>query len=197
MMQDSENTPPLRGLDELEPVKNGKLPPVHLWHPDNCRDIDMRIDRDGNWFYMGSPIGRERMVRLFSSILRRDEDDRYYLVTPVEKCGIEVEDVPFVVTGLEVFGIGQGQAVQLTTNVDDTVAVSELAPLRFAESGEPGVHIPYVLVRDRLEARVNRAVFYDLVDLGSIQPVDGTDWFGLWSGGRFWPIAPAADIDAV
>lgn len=196
-MQDTEYTPPLRGLDELVPEKNGKLPPVHLWHPDNCRDIDMRIDRDGDWFYMGSPIGRERMVKLFSSILRRDEDDRYYLVTPVEMCGIEVEDVPFVVTGLKVSGSGQGQTVQLTTNVDDSVAVGELAPLRFAQSDEPGVYIPYVLVRDRLEARVNRAVFYDLVDLGSVQSLDGTDWFGLWSGGRFWPIAPAADIDAV
>jgi hypothetical protein len=197
MMQDTENTPPVRGLDELGPKNNGKPPPVHLWHPDNCRDIDMRIDRDGRWHYMGSPIGRERMVRLFSSILRRDEDDRYYLVTPVEKCGIKVDDVPFVVTGLAVSGRGQERLVRFTTNVDDAVTVSESSPLRFAQSDEAGVYIPYVIVRDRLEARINRAVFCDLVELGDVQPVDGADWFGLWAGGRFWQIAPAAEIGAV
>lgn len=195
-MQDIENTPPVKGLGELGGQKTGELPPVHLRHPDNCRAIDMRIDRDGTWHYMGSPIRRERMVRLFSSILRRDEDDRYYLVTPIEKCCIEVDDVPFVVTGLAVSGCGQEQLVQFTTNVDDAVIVGESTPLRFAETEEAGVHIPYVIVRHRLEARINRAVFYDLVELGNVQPVDGSDWFGLWSGGRFWQIVPAADIGA-
>jgi len=196
-MQEIESMPPIRGLDELGGQKTGTLPPVHLWHPDNCRDIDMLIDRDGRWHYMGSPIRRERMVRLFSSILRRDEDDRYYLVSPVEKCGINVDDVPFVVTGLAVSGSGQEQMVQFTTNVDDTVIVCESTPLRFTESDEVGVYMPYVIVRDRLEARINRAVFYDLVELGNVQPVDGADWFGLWSGGRFWQIALAAEIGAV
>lgn len=197
MMQDIDNTPPVRGLDEVGPEINGKSPPVHLWHPDNCRDIDMRIDREGVWFYMGTPIGRERMVRLFSSILRRDEDDRYYLVTPVEKCGIVVDDVPFIATGLAVSGSGQDQSVQFSTNVGDVTTVGESTPLRFASSEETGVYIPYVIVRNRLEARINRAVYYDLVELGDVQSVDGTDWFGLWSGGRFWQIAPAAEIGAV
>ncbi|NNE22030.1 MAG: DUF1285 domain-containing protein [Rhizobiales bacterium] len=196
-MQDTEDTPPVRGLDELGPENPGKLPPVHLWHPDNCRDIDMHIDREGRWFYMGSPIGRERMVRLFSSILRHDDDDRYYLVTPVEKCGIKVEDVPFVATGLKVSGGKQSQVVQFTTNVDDTVTVGQSTPLRFARSNEAGGYIPYVTVRDRLEARINRAVFYDLVDLGRVQSVDDTDWFGIWAGGQFWQVAPAAEIGVV
>ena len=102
MTQESGATAAIRGLDGIETGGARDLPPVHLWHPDNCRDIDMRIDRDGNWLYMGSPIERERMVRLFSTILRKDDDERYYLVTPVEKCGIVVDDVPFVVTSMSV-----------------------------------------------------------------------------------------------
>ena len=128
--------------------------------------------------------------------MRRDDDDRYYLVTPAEKCGIEVEDVPFVVTGMDVSGTGQEQVVRFTTNVGDAVAASEATPIRFVEADEPGVYIPYVRVRDRLEARINRAVFYDLVELGQVKRIDGIDWFGLWSGNRFWQIAPAADIGA-
>ena len=197
MTQDIDSIPPVGGLDELAAQKNGKLPPVHLWHPENCRDIDMRIDRDGGWHYMGSPIRRERMVRLFSSILRRDDDERYYLVTPVEKCGIEVDDVPFVATGLQVSGSMQDQVITFTTHVGDDVTVNGRAPLRFCETDQPGVYVPYVIVRDRLEARINRAVFYDLVELGDVQSIGSTDWFGIWSGQVFWRIAPAAEIGAV
>lgn len=197
MMQEIDKTTPIRGLNELDNENGKELPPVHLWHPKICHDIDMRIDRDGQWHYMGSPIERERMVKLFASIMRRDDDDRYYLVTPAEKCGIEVEDVPFVATGMDVSGAGQGQMVRFVTNVGDVATAGKLTPLRFTGTGEPDVFVPYVLVRGRLEARVNRAVFYDLVEIGSIQPIDGTDWFGVWSGGQFWRIAPAADIGAV
>ena len=155
----------MRGLDEIGGKKAAGLPPVHAWEPDNCRDIDMRIDRDGTWLYMGSPIGRKRMVRLFSTILRRDGDDRYYLVTPVEKCAIAVEDVPFVATGISVDGEGCKQVLTFSTNVGDLTTVDRDHPMRFAPAGMPGVLVPYVLVRDRLEARINRAVFYDLMEL--------------------------------
>ena len=102
----------------------------------------------------------------------------------------------FPVTGMDVSGTGQEQVVRFTTNVGDAVAASEATPIRFVEADEPGVYIPYVRVRDRLEARINRAVFYDLVELGQVKRIDGIDWFGLWSGDRFWQIAPAADIGA-
>lgn len=194
MKNQSDNAQPVRGLDGIDRAPGKGLPPVHLWHPDNCRDIDMRIARDGTWFYQGSPIGREAMVRLFSTILRRDDDDRYYLVTPVEKCGIEVADVPFVATRMEVMGSGADQNLEFTSNVGDVATAGKAHPLRFETGSERGVHIPYICMRDRLDARIGRAVYYDLIDCGSVHRHDDADWFGVWSGGCFWPIAPADEI---
>ena len=143
---------------------------------------------------MNSPIGRKPLVRLFSSILRHDEDGRYYLVTPVEKVGVEVEDAPFLAVHMEVDGGGREQRIRFRTNVDDDVTVDEAHPLRFeTEEGTDGLK-PYVLVRGRLEALVNRPIFYDLVEAGTVEGRDGEDWYGVWSSGRFWPMAPAADI---
>ncbi len=185
----------IQGLNEEAVTGKEGLPPVHLWQPDNCRDIDMRIDRNGGWHYMGSPIKRDRMVRLFSTILRRDDDDRYYLVTPVEKCGIEVDDVPFVAISLAVSGSGQEQELVFTTNVGDDVVAGPEHPLQFAHGSKAGVYIPYVLVRGRLEARISRAVYYELIDFGCVQQHKGADWFGAWSGRNFWPIALASEIE--
>ena len=187
---------PLRGLKEAKKASGGEhgLPPVHLWNPPFCGDIGMRIAADGTWYYMNSPIGRKPLVRLFSTILRRDEDARYYLVTPVEKCGVEVEDAPFLAVAMTVEGGGRNQRLRFRTNVEDEVVVDDDHPLRFeTEEGTDGLK-PYVLVRGRLEALVNRPIFYDLVAAGAVERVDAEEWFGVRSSGRFWPMARAADI---
>jgi hypothetical protein len=179
----------LQGLKEA--AKTGKgLPPVHLWNPPFCGDIDMRIARDGTWFYMNSPIGRKPLMKLFASVLRHDEDGKYYLVTPVEKCGIAVEDAPFMAIRMSVEGRGKDQTINFETNTDDEVTVDEAHPLRFeTEEGTDGLK-PYVLVRARLEALVSRALFYDLVARGTVE----NGWFGVWSSGRFFPMQKAKEI---
>ncbi len=188
---------PLRGLGEVGAAgqQAGGLPPVHLWNPPFCGDLDMRIASDGTWYYMNSPIGRKRLVRLFSTVLRRDEDGRHYLVTPVEKCGIAVDDAPFVAVRMKIEGTGRGQRLRFGTNVGDEVCASEKHPLRFeTEAGTDGLK-PYVLVRGRLEALVSRALFYDLVELGTTETVAGTEWFGVWSGACFFKMMEAERLD--
>ncbi|QBF27804.1 DUF1285 domain-containing protein [Pseudomonas tructae] len=176
-------------LAQIPKAEKG-LPPVHLWNPDFCGDIDMRIARDGTWYYLGTPIGRKPMVRLFSTIIRRDGDD-YFLVTPVEKVGIKVDDAPFVAVSLEVQGEGEQQRLRFTSNVDDQVEAGPEHPLRFeidAQTQEPS---PYVLMRSNLEALIHRNVFYQLVELAVPRQIDGQQWLGVWSGGRFYPIGRA------
>jgi hypothetical protein len=179
---------PLRGLKEASAGKG--LPPVHLWNPPFCGDLDMRIAQDGTWFYMNSPIGRKPLFKLFSTVLRHDEDGKYYLVTPVEKCGITVDDAPFVAVRMHVDGEGRAQVIRFETNVDDDVTVNTDHPLRVEDEPGTGGLKPYVLVRARLEALVSRALFYDLVARGVVEG----DWFGVWSSGIFWPMKPAAEI---
>ena len=188
---------PLKGLAQVRQATGKKgLPPVHLWNPELCGDIDMRIAADGTWYYLGSPIGRKELVRLFSTVLRHDDDGVHYLVTPVEKCSVEVEDAPFLAVRMQVEGKGREQVIRFETSVEDEVVVDKDHPLRFAiEEGTDGLK-PYVLVRARLEALVNRALFYDLVGLGVVEPHEGKDWFGVWSSGIFWPMALAAEIGA-
>ncbi len=179
---------------ESEGKKARGLPPVHLWNPDFCGDIDMRIARDGTWFYMGTPIGRERLVRLFSTILRHDEDGKYYLITPVEKVGIEVDDAPFLAVAMSVEGTGRDQRITFTTSVGDSATAGEEHPIRFVVDKATGEPAPYVHIRARLEALINRAVFYDLVELGAEAERDGKTWFGVWSGGVFFPFMPAEEM---
>lgn len=169
------------------------LPPVHLWNPPFCGDLDMRIARDGTWFYLGTPIGRAPLVRLFSTILRRDGDD-YFLVTPVEKVGIKVDDAPFVAVDFDVSGDGQAQVLTFTTNVGDAAVASPDLPIRVERDPETGEPSPYVLVRANLEALIDRKSFYRLVDIGAHSDVDGQSWFGLWSSGAFFPIIPSAEL---
>lgn len=169
-----------------------KLPPVHLWDPPYCGDIGMKIARDGTWFYQGSPIGRQAMVKLFASILRRDPD-RHVLVTPVEKVHVEVEDAPFLAVEMQVRQGDDGPELHFRTNVDDMVRVDADHPLRFEQGAAGGIK-PYVLVRGGLWALVTRALFYDLVELAQVRAVDGTDMMGVWSAGRFFAISPAADL---
>ncbi len=172
--------------------KNGKLPPVHLWNPPFCGDLDMEIKRDGTWFYNGTPIGRAPLVRLFSTILKL-EDGKYFLVTPVEKVGIRVQDAPFVAQDFEAEGMGEAQSITFTTNVGDSVTAGPEAPIRVIrdENGEPS---PYVMIRAGLEALIDRKSFYRLVDLGEAHSVEGVEWFGLWSSGQFFPFIPVAEL---
>ncbi|TBW11457.1 DUF1285 domain-containing protein [Azotobacter chroococcum subsp. isscasi] len=164
-------------------------PPVHLWNPPFCGDIDMRIARDGSWFYMGTPIGRKALVRLFSGILRHD-GDQYFLVTPVEKVGIRVDDAPFVAVSLQVEGRGEAQVLRFVTQVGDEVEASAEHPLRVAFDPDTQEPAPYLHVRANLEALVHRNVFYQLVELAESRRIDDRDWLGVWSHGTFFPLGP-------
>ncbi|MFA5537910.1 MAG: DUF1285 domain-containing protein [Gemmobacter sp.] len=168
-------------------------PPVHLWNPPFCGDLDMRIARDGTWFYLGTPIGRSGLVRLFSSILKR-EGDSYFLVTPVEKVGITVDDAPFVAVDFETEGEGTAQAISFTTHVGDTVNAGPEHPIRVERDAQTGEPAPYVMVRAGLEALIDRKSFYRLMEIGAHAPHEGRDWFGLWSGGTFFPVIPSAEL---
>ncbi len=164
--------------------------PVHLWNPPFCGDLDMRIARDGTWYYLGTPIGRPELVRLFSSILKK-EGERYFLVTPVEKVGITVDDAPFVAVDFEGRGKGRDQVLEFVTNVGDRAVAGPDHPIRVERDPETGEPAPYVLIRAELEALIDRKSFYRLVDLGEHH--DG--WFGLWSSGRFFPIIPSEELE--
>jgi hypothetical protein len=169
------------------------LPPVLEWNPPDCGDLDMRIARDGTWFYLGSPIQRFELVRLFSSILRKD-GDRYVLVTPVEKVGIQVDDAPFVATDFTTEGSGTDQVLTFETHVGDRTTAGPDAPIRVVRDAETGEPAPYVLVRHALEALIDRKSFYRLVELGAHHPHAGESWFGVWSSGQFFPIIPSAEL---
>ena len=184
----SDVSNPLKGLNDV--VKANGPPPVDLWNPPFCGDIDMRIASDGLWYYMNSPIGRKPLMKLFASILRYDADGKYYLVTPVEKCGIKVDDAPFVAIRMGVTGQGAKQCISFETNVDDEFVLGPGHPMRVADEAGTGGLKPYVLVRRNLEALVSRALFYDLVALG----VTEGEWFGVWSSGVFYPMQKASDI---
>lgn len=168
-------------------------PPVHLWNPPFCGDLDMRIARDGTWFYNGTPIGRAPLVKLFSSILKL-EDGKYFLVTPVEKVGITVDDAPFVATDFEVDAPGPDQVIRFTTHVGDTTEAGQDNPIRVIRDPESGEPSPYVHVRRGLEALIDRKSFYRLVDIGTVQMHAGAEWFGLRSGGVFFPVQLAAEL---
>jgi hypothetical protein len=190
MGKDQITTPSAESLAEAARNAQGKgLPPVHLWNPDFCGDLDMRIARDGTWFYLGTPIGRPELVRLFSTILRKD-DDKYFLVTPVEKVGITVEDAPFVAVDFETEGTGEVQDLIFETNVGDKVVAGPENPIRVVRDEKTGEPSPYVMVRANLEALIDRKSFYRLVDIGAHK--DG--WFGLWSGGEFFSVIPSEEM---
>lgn len=183
-------TPSAQGIAEAIKAANSKgLPPVEKWNPPFCGDLDMQIRRDGTWFYEGTPIGRHELVKLFSTILVR-EGDKYFLVTPVEKVGITVEDAPFVAIDFEVSGEGTAQVLQFLTNVDDVAEAGSALPIRVERDAETGEPAPYVRVRRNLEALIDRKSFYRLVELG----VHHEGWFGVWSGGAFFGIIPSNEL---
>ena len=183
-------TPDAEGLIASISATNTRgLPPVHLWNPPFCGDLDMRIARDGTWFYQGTPIGRPGLVKLFSSILKR-EDGKYFLVTPVEKVGITVDDAPFVAIDFESSGEGQKQEITFETHVGDIAIAGADHPIRVERDAETGEPSPYILIRADLEALIDRKSFYRLVDLG----VHHDGWFGVWSGGQFFGIIPSDEL---
>jgi hypothetical protein len=192
-MQDTQTGLPNSLIDAATTAQKKGPPPVHLWNPPFCGDLDMRIARDGTWYYLGSPIGRMGLVKLFSSIIRRDGDD-YFLVTPVEKVGITVEDAPFVAIDLEIDGKGANQNLHFTTHVGDQVTASDDAPLRVTFDPITGEPSPYVRIRRNLEALIDRKSFYRLVDIGTHHTLDGVEHFGVWSGGIFFPIMRSEDL---
>lgn len=187
---------PLEALEtSVFDLERKKAPPVHLWNPPYCGEIGLQIASDGTWSYLESPIGRASLVKLFASVLRKDEDGRHYLVTPVEKIGIEVEDSPFLAVEMVVRGRGKRQSLVLRTNADDVVTAGPEHPLRFVRDMQTGGLKPYLLVRGRLEARLTRALYYDLVELGQVEAVDGDESFGVWSGGSFFAMALADELN--
>lgn len=192
MSKESITSPSAEGIAASARAAGAKgrgLPPVHLWNPPFSGDLDMRIARDGTWFYLGTPITRPALVRLFSTILRRDGDE-YFLVTPVEKVGITVDDAPFVAVDFEVSGHGETQELRFETNVGDYVTAGPDHPIRVTRDPETGEPSPYVLVRANLEALIDRKSFYRLVDIGAHH--DG--WFGVWSGGDFFGVIPSDEL---
>jgi hypothetical protein len=181
------------GLDAIAaglPRENKSPPPVELWNPPYCGDIDMRIAADGTWFYQRTPIGRPALVKLFASVLKR-EGGKHFLVTPVEKVGIAVEDAPFLAVELKTSRDDGGQVLEFRTNVDDWVTAGPGHALRFELQVETGGLKPYLHVRHDLWAKVTRALFYDLVALGEERDVDGNAMFGVASHGEFFAMAEA------
>ena len=172
--------PGLAGL-VAQAGQTAKARPVERWNPPDCGDIDMRIAADGTWFYRGSPIGREALVRLFASILRRESDGRHVLVTPVEKVGIAVEDAPFLAVEMAAEGEGRERVLSFRTNVGDVIAADEGHPMRFEVEAATGGFKPYVVVRGGLEALLTRAVAHELAGLADIH--EGAS--GIWSSRRF------------
>ncbi len=188
----------LEGIAAMLPRGGGEgsgkgLPPVHLWNPPFCGDIDMRIAADGTWFYQKTPIGRPALVKLFASVLKR-EGDKYFLVTPVEKVGIVVEDAPLLAVELTVDQNAAGQVLRFRTNVDDVVEAEPGHALRFDEDAANHGLKPMLHVRGDLWAKVTRALFYDLVELGEERDVGGKAMFGVVSRGEFFPMSEAGAL---
>jgi len=184
------------GLDAIAaglPRENKALPPVERWNPPFCGDIDMRIGGDGTWFYQKTPIGRPALVKLFASVLKR-EGDKYFLVTPVEKVGIAVDDAPFLAVEMNASVGDAGRILQFRTNVDDWISAGPGHALRFEPQPKTGGLKPYLHIRRDLWAKVTRALFYDLVALGEERDIDGKAMFGVFSQGQFFAMAEASAL---
>lgn len=167
--------------------------PVHLWNPPFCGDLDIRIARDGLWYYLGTPIGRVELVKLFGSILKR-EGDEYFLVTPVEKVRIQVDDAPFLAVDFAATGAGATQAITFETNLGETATAGPDHPIRVLRDPQTGEPAPYVEIRAGLEALIDRKSFFRLVEIGAHAPHAGESWFGLWSGGQFFAVIRSNEL---
>lgn len=162
--------------------------PVHLWHPDFTGELDMHIARDGTWYHEGGPITRLSLAQLFSGILRLEDDGRYYLITPVEKWAIRVDDAPFVAVRLEVQGQGKAQKLRFVTSLEHEIVAGREHPIMVSVDSQTGEPSPYILLRDNLQALIHRNVFYQLAELAQERELDGQLCQGVWSDGVFFPI---------
>jgi hypothetical protein len=154
--------------------------------PQQCGEFAIRIGRDGTWYYLNSPIGRKPLVKLFSTVLRREPDGHYWLVTPYERGRIEVEDVPFIAVEVTAEGTGPAQRLRFRTNLDDEVVADKDHPIRVVQHPDTGEPTPYIMVRDGLEARLTRPVYYELVELAESRDHEGGEQLGVWSDGQFF-----------
>ena len=174
-------------LKTISLLREDELPPVHLWNPPICKNVFMRIAQDGRWYYMDSPIGRERMVKLFSRVLRYDDDGHYYLVTPIEKIRLIVDDKPFTIINFEIKNPGLKQKIFFETNTSDFFLLDKKHPLRVVNNSknEPS---PYILIRSNLEGRITRNIFYKLVDISLTKKINGKSTIGIWSDNSFFSL---------
>jgi hypothetical protein len=180
----SNKITPASIFQEISQMDDSVLPPVHLWNPPLCENVDMRIDREGKWYFMNSPIGRERMVKLFSRVLRLDDDGFYYLVTPIEKIKLLVEDKPFLIIDYSIKEINNSQVISFITNTHDEFELSPSHPLRVETDKNSLEPSPYVLVRTNLEGLISRNIYYKLEDIA----VESEGNLGIWSKGHFFQI---------
>jgi hypothetical protein len=194
MTLSEKQSAPYSLLGELAQMKTTEPPPLHLWHPEHVSDIDIEVKADGTWYHEGAPIKRQRLVRLFSTVMRLELDGHYYLVTPVEKCRIRVAQAPFVAILMSVVGSGEAQVLRFTTNVADQVSADVEHPIT-VEQAPDGTLVPFVEVRDGLRARLARSVYYQLMDLLTIEQVDSEAWYGVWSSGAFFAIQRATEVE--
>ncbi len=174
--------------DELEALLSAGEPPEGGCAPGHAERADFRIVRDGTWLYHGSPIGRKALVGLFASVLMRDAAGDYWLVTPVEKVRVEVDDAPFLAVEMRVKGRGEDQALSFRTNVGEEIAAGPEHPIRMRPRPESGEPAPYLALRDRLDALISRAVYYDMVELGVEREIGAQRSLGVWSGGAFFAL---------
>jgi hypothetical protein len=189
-------------LGEFADLEPRALPPLHLWQPTHVSDVDIEIKADGCWYHEGTAITRQRLTRLFSTILRLEDDGDYYLITPAEKCRVQVEIAPFVAVLMTVTGSGQQQVLTLTSNVADEVTVDADHPLSFKATAVSDL-TPFVEVRDGLQAIFARNVYYQLMDLLCVEPLPNADagkvaedWYGVWSSGTFFAVQRASEVEA-
>ncbi len=185
MPQDNHLNKLLKQLEESSSEK--KLPPVEQWDPDSCGDMDLLIKRDGNWYYQGSPISRKRLVKLFSRVLKKEGED-YFLVTPVEKLGIRVEDVPFLMVRMRLEETEQGSVIVFEDNCDNQVALTSDNPLWINLNSKTGEPSPYINIRGNLNGLIHRNLFYELVDMAEERMIDGEKYLGIVSAGEFFSL---------
>ena len=177
----------------LSKIRTQGSAPVHLWNPKFCGNLNIRIARDGSWFHDGSKITRPKLVKLFSSILKK-EGTKYFLVTPIEKIGIQVYDVPFLVNSMDATGLGRKQNLLFTTNIEESFLLGKKNRLRIEFNRHTNEPSPYVGVRRNLEALIDRKTFYRLIELGQTEDYKNDLWFGVWSNRTFFPIILQKDL---
>ena len=190
------NTPSAEGIAAAAraAIKLQTLPPVMSWNPPFCGDLDIRIARNGTWYYLGTPIGRFELVKLFSSILKI-EDGKYFLVTPVEKVGIKVDDAPFVAVDFNEIEITGEKALKFETQVGDEVIASDKNPIRVVRDAVSDEPAPYIHIRNGLDALIDRKTFYRLIDIGQHKKYENDDWFGIESASAFFPIIKSEELN--